>query len=509
MIITDNFVMLNFPKTGSSFARHVIKEAYRTIFGEGKVEDLNLPNLLNPVPAAWKQYQTTQHGFHFQIPFVHRGKETISIMRDPWSLLLSEYYYGRWRTDYTDIAVACAGQPNFPFLDFPAFVDFSNTEVRRRLREVYSNPCPEVKIGLISLRFIGMFFKEPYKVLAHIDDNYIDSDQPFSDLAPIHFLQTDSLRHDLVELLTKQGLPHAGLDFIYHEEKINERKRRHHYSWSPDLVESIRHHERLVLRIMRRKYGVEYPPPDCETARVTVNNKTHRFMPDQPLIRDEWSQRTIASLASIRARAGKLGKVLDSLKNQTPPFDEIHVYCNDWEGPVDEDVMIHRHPLGDINDRGKFYNCDEGYNFTCDDDLLYPPDYLRRLKRAIDTHHKIVGVHGVVLPSPIKNYFNDRGVYHFSKPVKADIPVHLLGTGTLAWHSALFKPDLHAMDMPGMADCYLALQAQQQRRGMICVSRPARWLVDMGYKDSLWAKRDTSARWQTEILNRVAEWHYF
>lgn len=291
MIITDNFVMLNFPKTGSSFARHVIKKAYRATFGERKLGELNLPNLLNPVPAAWKRYQTTQHGFHCQIPFAHRGKETISIMRDPWSLLLSEYYYGRWKTDYTDIAVACAEQPNFPFLDFPTFVDFSNAEVRRRLREVYYNPCPEVKIGLISLRFIGMFFKDPYRVLAHIDDNYIDSDQPFADLAPIHFLQTDGLRHDLVELLTKQGFPRTRLNFIYHEEKINERKQYHHflyprlppallkmlilfhflytntfYSWSPDLVESIRHHERLVLRIMRRKYGVEYPPPDCETA---------------------------------------------------------------------------------------------------------------------------------------------------------------------------------------------------------------------------------------------------
>lgn len=230
-------------------------------------------------------------------------------------------------------------------------------------------------------------------------------------------------------------------------------------------------------------------------------------------------------MATIAARQKTLPQVLQSLQAQHLPFSEIHLYCNDWDGPDEmPGVIIHRAPEGDLGDVGKLYGCGEGYNFLCDDDFIYPPDYSRRLKAAIDRTGRIVGAYGIRLPWRVAGYFSERTVFHFRgytvfhrygrviyhqpKRLEYDLPMHVLGSGLLAYHSDHFRPDRRAIEHPNMTDCYLGVQAQQQAVGMRCIARPPGWLKPINYRNSLWMRRGDD-RLQTEIVRGVGAWRFY
>ena len=92
MIITDQFVMLNFPKTGSTFVRNVLKQIHeeltfsssdRLLMGLGLkkkpyYENLWLPRIRN----TYREQVQDEHGIYSQIPERHRGKTIVSVKRD-------------------------------------------------------------------------------------------------------------------------------------------------------------------------------------------------------------------------------------------------------------------------------------------------------------------------------------------------------------------------------------------------------------------------------------------
>jgi len=84
MIITDDFVMLNFPKTGSSFAR----EALKRLYANRNIIELMLPKITE------KRYRdrVDQHGTFRQIPLAHKNKPVLSITRNPLSRFQSTLF---------------------------------------------------------------------------------------------------------------------------------------------------------------------------------------------------------------------------------------------------------------------------------------------------------------------------------------------------------------------------------------------------------------------------------
>lgn len=81
MLVTDSFVMLNYPKTGSSFARKVIKDLYarqpKSWFRRRWCKELILPNIRTCGADD-------QHGCYSQIPPQYRNREVMSIVRNPF-----------------------------------------------------------------------------------------------------------------------------------------------------------------------------------------------------------------------------------------------------------------------------------------------------------------------------------------------------------------------------------------------------------------------------------------
>lgn len=178
-------------------------------------------------------------------------------------------------------------------------------------------------------------------------------------------------------------------------------------------------------------------------------------------------------IASIPGRAEALKSTIESLYHQV---DKIGIYLDGYNSVPDfikeNDKVVYK--TSDdferkVGDAGKFYWVDShsGFYFTCDDDLIYPKDYVQRIKSKILSNKKplVVGWHGSVLLSPFENYYDksSRRVFAFGAPRPYDTPVHILGTGCLGFHTNDIVVSFGDFPTPNMADVYFAKVAQEQK----------------------------------------------
>ena len=161
-----------------------------------------------------------------------------------------------------------------------------------------------------------------------------------------------------------------------------------------------------------------------------------------------------ASMATIPSRAESLEGAVESLINQV---DELIVYLNDWKA-IPNFLMNKKIKLlnGDnLGDTGKFYGLQsvEGFILTVDDDLIYPTNYAEKMVEKINQYNRLafICVHGNHVPKKsITSYYRDKKGIHFSKELMEDIRVDVPGTGTLAYHSSLYKSDMNDYERKNM-----------------------------------------------------------
>lgn len=227
-------------------------------------------------------------------------------------------------------------------------------------------------------------------------------------------------------------------------------------------------------------------------------------------------QQVMAFMASFPPRIEKLKLAVSSL---LPQVDRLYIYLNGYESVPeflhDDRIVVH---VGgkDLRDNGKMFHmvsAPDGYFFTVDDDICYPPDYCEHLVRAIERHDRkaIVGVHGVILANPFVRYFSpDRTVYSFKHALKRDTRVNLLGTGTVAFHSATIRPALEQFGSTGMADVWMAILAKNSATPMMAVARSAGWLHAIAMagesEPTLYDEFRENDSAQTEILKAAGSW---
>lgn len=203
-------------------------------------------------------------------------------------------------------------------------------------------------------------------------------------------------------------------------------------------------------------------------------------------------------------------------------MDRVGVYLNGY--PDIPDFLNHpkvsvarSQDLGDIGDAGKFHWVDKvhGYYLTCDDDLIYPLDYVQVLLSILkDNKNKVVvGVHGAILREPITSYYHSRRVFHFSRALAQAIQVHVLGTGTVAFHTSAIRVTPADFPYPNMADVWLAIQGQKQGVPFLCVPRKNAWLKDSNAPESIFnnsmkksgTRLDTATK-QTQVVLENGPW---
>lgn len=129
----------------------------------------------------------------------------------------------------------------------------------------------------------------------------------------------------------------------------------------------------------------------------------------------------------------------------------------------------------------------EGYYFSCDDDLIYPPGYVEYFRAKIDHYGReaIVGLHGVLIKPGATHYYRDRTLYHGLQDLNTDIQVHVIGTCSCAFHTSAIDIGLHSFRSPNIADIWLAEEAQKQDVPIMCIAHRKGWVthttkIDMG-----------------------------
>lgn len=198
-----------------------------------------------------------------------------------------------------------------------------------------------------------------------------------------------------------------------------------------------------------------------------------------------------AQLATIPGREQSLGLTINSLAPQ-----------------VDRLIINYRSD----SDANKFRAVEQmtGYVLTCDDDLIYPPDYVEKMIKAVDRYNgeAIVSLHGRELkPGKISSYYapsNRLQAFHCLHEVAADHRIinGAIGTGVMCWNADKVKIYRDWFQVANMADIWLSLFARKNNIPMIVATHPANWL-NVGYdgEDTIWHKHFNNDKVQTDIWN--------
>ncbi|MGY1410429.1 glycosyltransferase family 2 protein [Luteimonas sp. A611] len=219
-----------------------------------------------------------------------------------------------------------------------------------------------------------------------------------------------------------------------------------------------------------------------------------------------------ACMATYPPREDKLRIVVAAL---LPQVDTINIYLNGYD---DVPAFLKHSRINavvggpDLRDNGKFHftqDVPDGFCFTVDDDIAYPPEYVQSLIRKIEFYERnvIVGLHGTIYAKPIRSFFRGRTLLHFEEGLDTDIIVNQLGTGTVAFHTDLLRPELAWFETTGMADVWLALETRRRRIPLVAIARQAHWLLPIGTEETtLFREFRKNDDMQTDVVRQLSPW---
>lgn len=275
----------------------------------------------------------------------------------------------------------------------------------------------------------------------------------------------------------------------------------------------------------------DFPSPS--NLQVPVTENTHNMklrqllgleiIKESPTKEIHSDDTVIVFMATYPGGFKTVGNAIKSILNQSRKVDKIVLHVNSDSPPKDlpEDNRVDvRLSLENHADNGKFKYMKEfeGYFFTVDDDISYPPDYVERLIQYVDHFGKssIIGVHGAVFPvgPPVSRwaeYRELRRTHTFTTANASFTKVNCLGTGTIAFHSQIGIPNFEEFDTLRMVDLHIAVWAQKNNIRMYSCPRRKNWLTefDIDHEQRIWSQANTQKELQAEMiltLNKVNPW---
>ena len=264
MLITSHFVILNLPKTGSSFVRQVVKAIYKRrarrnpmnrILVTLKMKSEGYKEILTAHPYI-PDYRD-QHGCFDQIPEADRCKQIVSVIRDPYARMESLYRFGWWQQHPPlDRSIIEKYFPGFPDLTFNQFLEMNGLasgELKKRY-EIRQ----DVKIGVQTIQFIRFFFKNHLSILKNLSDEYIAEGHFKKDICNVQFLRNEHLNDELAAFLSGYGITIDELHFIKNHEKVNITPEKLAVCCGEDdLTNHVNEHEWMLFEILS-SFGINY-----------------------------------------------------------------------------------------------------------------------------------------------------------------------------------------------------------------------------------------------------------
>lgn len=156
----------------------------------------------------------------------------------------------------------------------------------------------------------------------------------------------------------------------------------------------------------------------------------------------------------------------------------------------------------DLTDLGKFYGLTflkNEYFFTCDDDIIYPPDYVKRTCMFIDRHRCVVTYNGRSLKNETGYYSGAHIIFDYRRQQVSEQVVDVPGTGVMAFRTDYFCP-VEILDSPyrKMADLVFALEARKEKKRILCLKRSAGWIRGIHMK-GIWHEFNEGPRRKPEV----------
>ena len=254
-----------------------------------------------------------------------------------------------------------------------------------------------------------------------------------------------------------------------------------------------------------RKIGAKMYKPDISLAYH--GNHTSEMNPVErkknPLVTN--SNKIWVNLATIPSREKQLEKTISSLYDQC---ERIVVMLN---GHKKEPGFLIDDKIKTIlrnNERGcseKLYDVknQNGLILTCDDDLIYPSDYVQKITEAQKKIGGIVTYHGSILKLPSRNYYFDRRVvYQCLRNVRMNKRVDIPGTGVMCYDSAKFRFEYDRVEHRNMSDIWVGVFAREQNVPITVLEHKEGWITDQKVEDDIYHRYVQNCSIQTALVNK-------
>jgi hypothetical protein len=214
-----------------------------------------------------------------------------------------------------------------------------------------------------------------------------------------------------------------------------------------------------------------------------------------------------ANIASLPNRREMLEKTIESLY---PQVDVINVCLNDYDSDpyIDDPKINTTFSDNSLGDAGKFLfqeNVD-GYYFTCDGDIIYPPTYVEDTIEKVDKYG-LVTYNGRIFKSfPLKSFSRDKAKkYRYGRLERKTLKVQFGGTGVMAFDTAVFRIPMSEFQRKNMADIWVGCYARKNGYQIWHLAHKEGYLIPQKTPGSIYRdERDKDKdAYQAAIINEV------
>ena len=227
---------------------------------------------------------------------------------------------------------------------------------------------------------------------------------------------------------------------------------------------------------------------------------------------------------AIPTMPSRLPYVHHAINSLLPQVDKMFICANNYE-PFDVSILdvnlqsdlkgkIEIYLGRDFGSIGRFYWSDKvnGYYITCDDDLIYPPDYVKYMISKIEQYKRqaIITLHGKILDLPLVHWIGIgpgkmKTIYACLAEVNKDYDIHVAGTGAMAYHTDTMKLRIEDFKNNNLDDVEFSILAQKQNIPLIVVKHEKGYLkyLDVPSSQTIWAETEKNP-WP---LIRLAQSH--
>ena len=173
----------------------------------------------------------------------------------------------------------------------------------------------------------------------------------------------------------------------------------------------------------------------------------------------------IVGIATIHGREQQLQNTFESL---CPYVDEINIYHNGKEAI-------------DYTDNAKFESLKKYkepiYFFSCDDDIIYPPNYIEKTIKLIDRFNCIVTYHGRILRGKGIDYYKSHQSFSCKATNTQNRYIDVAGTGVTAFRTDYFNPrEIYNSEYKRMSDLVFSLEVRKQGKKILLGEHQYKWI---------------------------------